>query len=401
MASALVNTTAKEEAAIKSKLDAVDWNFPGATTIPNSVHSLHWFPGNFIPQIPSFLVQTLSRAGQVVLDPFCGSGTTGAEAFTLGRSAVLSDFSPMAVLISKAKCSMLASPEIEAALRAVGEVIGTRLDVGVDHAGTLGQGEAAELSHWYHPDTLSQLRGIWRIIEGADGPAASEVLQMLFSDTLFGSISPSPISGRPGRKHRRHHWGWVADNVRPKSLAWRDARLAFLQRLSHALDVLRSAQTRPVSGGSAMVSRSDSRSLPFYDNAVDLVVTSPPYIGMIDYTRANRLTYLWHQWPLGTDKVNEIGARYRRDRLREYESYLAAIETSAGEFSRVLRTGGYCAIVIGSSRKFQEAPESVLKAVTRFLRPVWGPVTRRPTRRRVSDRLGSDSQEYLCVFRKD
>ena len=401
MTSVLVHTTAKDEAAIKSKLEAVDWDFPGATTIDNSVHSLHWFAGNFIPQIPSFLIQTLSSQGQLVLDPFCGSGTTGAESLTLGRSAVLSDVSRVAVLISKAKSLILTSPEIEPVLRSVGEIVGTHLDVNADHGGAGGQGEATELNRWYHPDTLSQLRGIWRIIERTSEPAASAVLHMLFSDTLFGSISQSPISARPGRKHRRHHWGWVADNVRPATLAWRDARLAFLQRLSHALDVLRSVHRRAVSGGNAMVCRTDSRCLPFDDSVADLIITSPPYIGMIDYTRGNRLTYLWHQWPLATDKATEIGARYRRDGAREYESYLTAIETSAGEFSRVLKTGGYCAIVIGASRNFEEAPTAVVKAVTRFLRPVWGPVTRRPTRRRVSDRLGSDSQEFLCVFRKD
>jgi hypothetical protein len=401
MASVIVHRISKDEGAIKSKLDAVDWDFPGATTIENSVHSLHWFAGNFIPQIPSFLVQTLSSQGHLVLDPFCGSGTTGAESLALGRNAVLSDVSRIAVLISKAKSLILASPEIEPALRSVGELVGTRLDVGTDHGGAGGQGEAPELNKWYHPDTLSQLRGIWRIIEETEETAVSAVLQMLFSDTLFGSISPSPISARPGRRPRRHHWGWVADNVRPTTLAWRDARLAFLQRLSHALDVLRSVHSRPVSAGNTVVCRADSRSLPFDESVVDLIITSPPYIGMIDYTRGNRLTYLWHQWPLASDKVTEIGARYRRDRLREFESYLTAIETSVAEFSRVLKTGGYCAIVIGASRKFSEAPDSVIKAVTRYLRPVWGPVTRRPTRRRVSDRLGSDSQEFLSVFRKD
>src|SRR4051794_3889600 len=41
-------------------LDRVDWNFPNTGTKPGSVHTLHWFPGNFIPQIPAALIQILS-----------------------------------------------------------------------------------------------------------------------------------------------------------------------------------------------------------------------------------------------------------------------------------------------------------------------------------------------------
>lgn len=75
----------REEADVVRRLNGVDWDFPGARTLGGSVHALHWFPGNFIPQIPAHLIQLLSRPGDLVLDPFCGSGTTGAEAYRLGR----------------------------------------------------------------------------------------------------------------------------------------------------------------------------------------------------------------------------------------------------------------------------------------------------------------------------
>ena len=51
----------KNDAEIVYALDAVDWNFPGAQTGKESVHSLHWFPGNFIPQLPSYLIHIFSQ----------------------------------------------------------------------------------------------------------------------------------------------------------------------------------------------------------------------------------------------------------------------------------------------------------------------------------------------------
>ena len=43
------------------------------------------YHGNFIPQIPNQLLRRFTKANEVVLDPFIGSGTTGMEASRLGR----------------------------------------------------------------------------------------------------------------------------------------------------------------------------------------------------------------------------------------------------------------------------------------------------------------------------
>ncbi|MCL4342411.1 MAG: hypothetical protein M1267_00950 [Candidatus Thermoplasmatota archaeon] len=44
--------------------------------------------GNFVPQIPEQLITRFSKAGEVILDPFMGMGTTIAEARRLGRSVI-------------------------------------------------------------------------------------------------------------------------------------------------------------------------------------------------------------------------------------------------------------------------------------------------------------------------
>ena len=43
------------------------------------------YHGNFIPQIPNQLLRRFTKAGDIVLDPFVGSGTTAIEANRLGR----------------------------------------------------------------------------------------------------------------------------------------------------------------------------------------------------------------------------------------------------------------------------------------------------------------------------
>lgn len=89
--------------AYAARLDRIDWDFPQAGTVTGSIHQLHWFPGNFIPQIPAALIEVLSRPGDLVLDPFGGSGTTVLEAARLGRRSIYSDAVSACALIARAK----------------------------------------------------------------------------------------------------------------------------------------------------------------------------------------------------------------------------------------------------------------------------------------------------------
>lgn len=53
-----------------------------------------FYHGNFVPQIPRQLIQRYTKEGDVVLDPFVGSGTTAYEAENLGRHFVGVDIQP-------------------------------------------------------------------------------------------------------------------------------------------------------------------------------------------------------------------------------------------------------------------------------------------------------------------
>lgn len=47
-----------------------------------------FYHGNFVPQIPRQLILRYTKKGDVVFDPFVGSGTTAYEAETLGRNFI-------------------------------------------------------------------------------------------------------------------------------------------------------------------------------------------------------------------------------------------------------------------------------------------------------------------------
>jgi len=125
------------------------------------VHTLHWFPGNFIPQIPAALIQVLSEPEDVVLDPFGGSGTTGVEALRLGRRAVISDRMSACVLIASAKLA-LTTGALDRRVR--GELLNQLTfdhECRSDQIGCRGEGGSPDLNIWFASDTLRQLRYMW------------------------------------------------------------------------------------------------------------------------------------------------------------------------------------------------------------------------------------------------
>jgi DNA modification methylase len=140
--------------------------------------------------------------------------------------------------------------------------------------------------------------------------------------------------------------------------------------------------------------------LAIKEASVDLIVSSPPYIGMIDYALANRLIYLWMGWKLDDDKYFEIGSRSKRKRKNALNEYLSDMNTAINQMAMVLKPGGFCAIILGESRKFAGATEAILKIFEEHMIKIWGPIQRTPIRRRISERAGTQQGESICVFQK-
>src|SRR5688500_10004053 len=66
-------------------------------------HTFYRYPARFSPQFAAAAIEEFSKPGDVVLDPFVGSGTTLVEAMIAGRHAIGSDISPLATFITRTK----------------------------------------------------------------------------------------------------------------------------------------------------------------------------------------------------------------------------------------------------------------------------------------------------------
>lgn len=92
------------------------------------VHRLHPYKGKFIPQlveyfldehIDSFKKDVFFHEGDVVLDPFCGSGTTLVQANELGIHAIGVDISEFNTVIANTKIQKYNLPHLETELSSI------------------------------------------------------------------------------------------------------------------------------------------------------------------------------------------------------------------------------------------------------------------------------------------
>ncbi|MEK6952535.1 MAG: DNA methyltransferase [Nanoarchaeota archaeon] len=110
------NVLKKQEAWKKKLGDDLNWNLSFAhlreSDTTKHVHRLHPYKGKFIPQlidyflnshINTFKKQIFFKEGDIILDPFMGSGTTLVQSSELGLHSIGVDVSDFNCLISKVK----------------------------------------------------------------------------------------------------------------------------------------------------------------------------------------------------------------------------------------------------------------------------------------------------------
>ncbi|MES2625270.1 MAG: DNA methyltransferase [Pseudomonadota bacterium] len=76
-------------------------------------HNYYAYPARFSPQFVKASIETFTKAGDLVLDPFLGGGTTAVEARANSRFFIGSDISELAVYIAQVKSNPLRRREVE------------------------------------------------------------------------------------------------------------------------------------------------------------------------------------------------------------------------------------------------------------------------------------------------
>ncbi|HEX2173469.1 MAG TPA: DNA methyltransferase, partial [Dehalococcoidia bacterium] len=126
------------------------WDFRGEPT-KTATHGLHGYPAMMIPQVAGRLIDEFTQPGDVILDPFCGSGSVLVEAGLRGRSAWGIDLNPLAVLIARVKTTPLDTTGLR---RRLDQILA---DARARRASPPPPPPIANLDYWFKPEVVGDL----------------------------------------------------------------------------------------------------------------------------------------------------------------------------------------------------------------------------------------------------
>lgn len=330
---------------ILKKLENINWTFEDYNSqyYPLDINNIHWYPASFVPMIPSLIIQFFSKISDNVLDPFCGSGVTLIEAARQNRNFIGFDINPYAIEISKAKIATINCEEwswIEKHLK----IIKNESDIN-PRKYCLDNGINFDVFKWYHKKTLIELLKIHKNIDLKDE-------NYLIKKVAFSSILKSCCS-------QRKHYTYITDRCFPKelieifALEKYESQLQFIKDSSNMFknnyQIINSNEWKNNSGS---IYVKDARNMGDIKNdSIDLIVTSPPYLGCNDYLKSMRLTNLFfNDYNIDEIRNDEIGARWKRKRDMAEENYLSDMKNILYDLKRIIKTGKYIALVMGQGK---------------------------------------------------
>ncbi len=363
----------------------------------------------FAPEFVSDICDVFSvEDGSHALDPWMGSGTTLSVAATRGATVAGVDLNPAMLAVAKGR---LLAMDTLSSLDPLG------VDISRAWEAERASLEKEPLRHWFDDETAQLLRGlssrILRVLADEDDVLPYRV-ENVSSLTCFYLVALFDTVTTAVRSYGSRNPTWIKrsedyDGTVALSIAQiRDSFIASVKRLSAYLRNSRSISTEV--HDNAVISRADSRSLPFSNATFDAIITSPPYLTRLDYVmgHAPELAVLGYD---GTDIRNlrdsMIGTPTRKNdeasalklgsvtdellaSVRDHDSYAArsyyepnfrqyfvGMAASFAEIQRVSKPGASVVLVVQDSR-FKDIHIDLAGALTDMGRAMgWEPGPRK------------------------
>jgi len=301
----------------------------------SSLHEIS-YRACFKPQLPRFFIERLTAVNDMVYDPFLGRGTTMIEAALLGRRVAGCDINPLSSILTAPR---LCPPSV----RDVRDRL-AKLDWNYD--GELNE----ELLTFYHPDTLREIYALRLHLLPYDvDHAVAEVdnwIRMVATNRLTGHSAgffsvytlPPNQALTPKRQQKINE----SRKQVPPRRSVPDLVVRKTESLLQTVSDFDRRRLNEAASDVVLLTRSCDRTPEIKDNSVDLIVTSPPFLDVVDYATDNWLRCWFNRID---DKEIAIWT------FRKSPEWAEAMERVFGELRRVLKPGGYIAFEVGEVRR--------------------------------------------------
>lgn len=353
----------------------------------SSLQQLSPYIGKMKSGMARVLIRATTQPGDLVLDPFSGSGVVPLEALLADRVALANDLSPYAYVLTRGK---LEAPGNESNAVARVEKLIKQVETTVKDVDL--QIVPQWVQDFFHPKTLTEVLTAFSILRDEKDYFLTACLLGILHHVRPGFLSyPSSHLVPYVRKKK-----YPVDEY-PEMYTYRDIRSRLLAKVKrayrrHMLPLRWEQRQYEVWQGNSM-------QLPIDDARVDAIISSPPYFGALDYARDNRLRL----WFLGCEDWHTLD----RSLTANKKVYIPQMQRCLIEMHRVLKPGAVCILVLGDVERDGET-----KRTAEILSELADEVTkselvtesihddRIPDERRSRRRTSTTKFERILVMRK-
>lgn len=307
------------------------------TSRQRAAHSLHEisYRACFKPQLPRFFIERLTQPGDTVYDPFTGRGTTLLEAALLARIPVGCDINPLSRVLVEPR---LHPPSLDAVRQRLSTV-----------AWTANQEFPEDLLTFYHPETLREICALkaylLQELEAESLDAVDAWIRMVAVNRLTGhspgffsvyTLPPNQAVSVAAQKKINADRNQVPPRRSVPKLI-----LAKSRSLLADADETTGKRLTTISGQHRLLTAPAWSTPEIKSATVNLVVTSPPFLDVVDYAGDNWLRC----WFCGIDPAD-----VKLTVSKKIEDWRAVMTSVFSELHRVLTPGGHVAFEVGEVR---------------------------------------------------
>lgn len=313
------------------------------------LHSIHPYPAMFHFLLVRKFINELSSEGELILDPFCGSGVSAVEALINNRNYVGYDINPLAVLIAKVRTTPIST---ERAFKLLELIL--KEDV-KDYEIP----KFPNIEYWFDEDVIEELAKLRATIFSIEDIKLQNLFKVAFSETirLVSRADHSEFKLVRAKKAKKKDVKLVFETIAKRNII--NLSLLFNLTFKARVDI---RQFNVLDN------------LPIEDESVDLVITSPPYGDSkttVAYEQFSKLSIKWlgledsfknyqlgakeksYKYALPLDELNEYIENIKRSdkkRAKDVYSFYADLYRAIENISKKVKLGKYAVIVVGNRK---------------------------------------------------
>jgi DNA modification methylase len=367
--------------------DNFSWTVEGSNAAINySTHGIYRYFGKFPAPIVRQLILDYSKPGGVVVDPACGSGTTGVEALWMENDAYLFDLNPLSILISKVKTTPISTKRMENASEKFQQRYKSLRKGSFEPSGI-------DLEHWFLPETARSLSRMRNAIDEESNRDLRNFLEMNFAAIVRKVSKATTQQGR------------LFLDVDTAVL---DPLPVLLKSIGKSIEsISKLPKTSRVNIQKADILNNESLA----NINADLVIYHPPYFNAYKYSSINSLELAWIQQDRRGFSKQEIREFFKVGKPENSKFYVEDMAKSILNLQKFMVKNTRLAIMIGDAQMKEqhltvtreiidlvsehfEVERTVLR-VPKYTEASWA-----TSQRRSSGSLGITMFDFILTLRK-